>query len=392
MNTQVLAYDLYQLGQTKKQIAEQLGITERQARRYIEKQRALANADPAAIKAMQAVQSNALPHSFWAKTDGYSVYYKLPNDVQEDGFASNLVAALQDYTPPIHAPYVSTGAKGDHLLVVDLADVHFGKLCTTPETSGEYNINEARDRVIHGTRSLLSAASGLSIDRILFVMGNDVLHTENGSATTSGTPQDTDGTFFQAYRAAQYSMIDAIKECSDVAETDLIHCMSNHDWRSGWALSQTVAAYFKGNGRVRATDYNMSEVHRKYYGYERNALMLSHGDGTKEEKIIGHFMQEAKPLVASCDNFYALLHHVHHKVKKTRGDLVFQSEKDHNGMTAIVSGISRSEGSGVSIEYVRSPSAPDGWHHRNGYINRQGVECFAYHAYDGQRVRYTEWF
>jgi len=31
-------------------------------------------------------------------------------------------------------------------------------------------------------------------------------------------------------------------------------------------------------------------------------------------------------------------------------------------------------------------------YHRNGYINRQAVESFVHHPYDGQVSRFTEWF
>jgi len=378
------AYDLRAAGLTDAKIAARLGIDRTSVRDR------LRSIDPAIERAMTAIQTDMIPAMIWDKTQpGYSVMLKPAKAVALDTI---LIDGLSEYTAPLYAPRVSSGVKGEHLLVVDLADIHFGKLCGAQETGQDYNIDEARHRTIEGTKSILRASSGVGIGRILFVMGNDILHTDNGKTTTSGTPQDTDGTFFQAFRAAQYASIDAIKECADIADTDLIHCMSNHDWRSGWGLSQTIAAHFKSHPNVRATDYNMSEVHRKYYGFERNALMLTHGDGTKEEKIIGHFMQEAKSLVASCDHFYALLHHMHHKMNKRRGVDVFQREKDHNGITAIVSGSPSVEGAGVGIEYVRSPSPPDGWHHRNGYMNRQGVECFAYHPHGGQRFRFTEWF
>jgi hypothetical protein len=317
------------------------------------------------------------------------------NDKEDDNLIDQFIENLAEYKPldeKLFAPRVNLGAKGECLAVVDLADVHFGKLCETTETNHKYNIDVARHRATEGTRALLKDASGVGIGRILFVMGNDILHTENGKSTTSGTPQDTDGNYFTAWKAAEYSSIDAIGQCAAVADTDLLHCMSNHDWRSGWALSQTIAASMRDHSMVRATGYNLSERHRKFYGFENNALLLTHGDGTKEEKLYGHFVQEAKELVSNCQNLYALLHHVHHKISKRRGVDVFQSEKDHNGMTAIVTGAPRPQGVHVGIEYVRSPSPPDGWHDRNGYLNRQGVECFIYHPHDGQKHRITEWF
>jgi len=102
---------------------------------------------------------------------------------------------------------------------------------------------------------------------------------------------------------------------------------------------------------------------------------------------------EARQHISECINRYWLLHHVHHKDRKTRdGNKPFLREKDHNGMTAIISGNGFIEGEALNIEYVRSPSPPCGWHDRNGYVNRQGVECFLFHPYDGQKARFTEWF
>ena len=223
-------------------------------------------------------------------------------------------------------------------------------------------------------------------------MGNDILHTDNGKTTTSNTPQDTDGTYFTAWRAAQHATIDAISECAGVAEVDLVHCMSNHDWRSGWALSQTIAASMASHDGVRATPYNMSERHRKYYGYGRNGFMLTHADGAKEAALTSLFLKEARGMITQADLLYAILHHFHHKIRNRRGIDVFQSEKDHTAFTQINMGAARVEGGDMMAEYVRSPSAPDGWHDRNGYTNRQAVEAFIHCPHDGQKDRLTEWF
>lgn len=308
-------------------------------------------------------------------------------DVMQDALAE-----MQPLDQKLYAPRISREYQGENLLVIDLADVHFGKLCVTSETGAEYNTEIARHRVIEGTKSLLRDAH--DVGRILFVMGNDILHTDNGKTTTSGTPQDTDGSFFTSWKAAQQASIDAIAECSKVANTDLIHCMSNHDWRSGWMLSQSIAAGVKGWDGVRATDYNLSERHRKYYGFGRNLIGVSHGDGAKEEKLYATMTTEARDLILrGCDLYYWYLHNFHHKIRKRRGVDVFQSEKDHTGMmTALNVGAAAVEAGQSQIEYVRSPSAPDGWHSINGYLNRQAVESFIHSPHDGQKARWTTWF
>lgn len=391
------AYD--RLG-SKRAAARELGIPDRTFRRKLKAIETIQGIDPYVTQrlAEKGIKDLAGVHSGWlelkdaeGKKDG-NLYFKIP-DQEPKAFVDLVRESLEDYKPlnkELYAPRVNFGAKGDKLLVLDLADVHFGKLCTPEETGHKYNVDVARHRVIEGTRELLRRAD--NVGRILFVMGNDILHTENGKTTTSGTPQDTDGTYFTAWRAAQHASIDAINECAAVAEVDLLHCMSNHDWRSGWALSQTIAAAFTGHSRVRATDYNMSEKHLKFYGYGRNGLLFTHGDGAKEEALTSLFLREGKSLLANCDLLYAYLHHFHHKIRKRRGIDVFQSEKDHTAFTQISFGATHVEGNGLQTEYIRSPSPPDGWHDRNGYVNRQAVEAFLHCPHDGQKDRLTEWF
>ena len=313
-------------------------------------------------------------------------------DKLSDLIASAVDHAFQGVKPDL--PPRTDHAEGEYLLIIDLADVHFLKLCVRSETGHTYNREVARHRVVEGTKSLLKKASGFGVFRILFVLGNDILHIDGARPkTTSGTDQDTDGSIFQGYNDAFAAIVEAVQECSKVADVDLLHCMSNHDFVVGWALSQSIAAAFKDHPNVNSTGYSMSESHRKYYRSENNLFVLTHGDGAKEESLMSLAAKEARSHLADAENVYALLHHFHHKIKKRRGVETFTTEKDHIGMTAIVShGVPKESGDGIDIEYVRSPSAPDGWHDRNGYVNRQGVEAFLYHPHDGQDTRFTTWF
>lgn len=325
--------------------------------------------------------------------NGYSLFVKNPKSGEKISVLDMVREAVLETPAPIRMPTRMLEPTGDHLLIVDLADVHFLKLCVKSETGHEYNRAVARHRVIEGTRALLRLAQPMGIGRILFVLGNDILHVDGPrTSTTSGTYQDSDGTIFQGFKDAGAALDEAIQLCAEVAPVDLIHCMSNHDWLMGWALSQAVAGRLRSHPRVRATEYNLSEAHRKYYRFERNLFGLSHGDGAKEEKLYGVMVKEAREHISECLNLYWLLHHVHHKDRKSRGEIAYLREKDHNGMTAHITGNTMTEGGHLNIEYVRSPSAPDGWHDRNGYVNRQAVECFIHHPTLGQRARFTEWF
>ncbi len=381
-----------------------LGVCPKTIKRRVEfgKVNGWFDSDPEILAAASAggiQNANSLSH-FWkiAKDEdgnGYSLFVKNPNGGEQslaDMVRDAITASIGDKAPKF--PKRQFKKENSYLLVVDLADVHFQKLCVKSETGYTYNREVARHRVIEGTKALLKLAEPFGIHRILFVLGNDILHTDNArNSTTAGTPQDTEGSIFQAFSDAKRAISDAIELCAEVADVDLVHCMSNHDWTHGWALSQTIGAYFENHPHVHSTEYGLSEAHRKYYRFEENLFGLTHGDGAKEEKLYGLMVKEARQHISDTKNLYWLLHHVHHKVRKSRnGEQPYTREKDHNGMTAIMTGQTRQEGESLDIEYVRSPSAPDGWHDRNGYVNRQGVECFIYHPYDGQKSRFTEWF
>ena len=133
-------------------------------------------------------------------------------------------------------------------------------------------------------------------------------------------------------------------------------------------------------------------MHRKYYRYEGNLIGLTHGDGAKEADLYALMMTEARSHVSDAQHRYWYLHHFHHKIRKAQGVRPHDREKDHIGLTVIKSGVTSQLGDNVQIEYVRSPSPPDSWHDRNGYVNRQAVECFIHDPHDGQDARFTHWF
>ena len=392
------ALDAFESHASKAEAARSLNLSESTYKHRLGK------AEEAGREVLMAASAGSIDNieslnHFWkiAKDEdgnGYSLHIKNPVSGNTHSLSDIVANAIKESLGEKRPEYEGRPeADGENLLVIDLSDVHFLKLCVASETGYTYNRDVARHRVIEGVKALLRMAKPFHVGRILFVLGNDILHTDNSkNTTTSGTPQDTDGTIFQGFSDAKSAMIGAIEEAAKVAVVDLLHVPSNHDWVMGWALSQCLGAWFKDHPGVNSTDYGLSEMHRKYYRFGSNLLGLSHGDGAKEEKLYGLMVSEARSHIGECKNLYWLLHHVHHKDRKRRGVDVFLTEKDHNGMTAHHFGSSSPEGAHVKIEYVRSPSPPDSWHHRQGYMNRQGVECFIFHPEDGQKVRLTEWF
>ena len=99
----------------------------------------------------------------------------------------------------------------------------------------------------------------------------------------------------------------------------------------------------------------------------------NHGDGAKMENIPLLMAQEQPQMWANTKYRYCYLHHIHHKQRNQ-----FMNGKDYIGVT---------------IEYLRSPSSSDSWHHRNGYTgNKKAIEGFIHHKEYGQIARLTHYF
>lgn len=283
---------------------------------------------------------------------------------------------------------------GENLLVIDIADLHIGKLCVVSETGFSYDRAEAVRRGIEGTRALLDHAQVHGVAHILFVIGNDILHIDkpNGT-TTAGTPQDTDGTLPVMWDDAFAFYVACIDMCRAVAPVSILHCPSNHDWIAGFTLARSIRAYYSHCPEVSATEYGTSHIHRKYFRFEGNLLGFTHGDGAKEIDLPALMLDEVPQHLDGARRRYWYLHHLHHKIKKNgAGSLRRQTEKDLIGMTVIRDKAGLPQSDAPQIEYVRSASPADGWHHRNGYVSRQGVEVFLHEPHDGQFGRFTVWF
>lgn len=378
-------------------VAREFGVNESTVRRA---RKALA-VDPAIQAGMQAIGTNMVPNIAWIKTKattdapGYSMMLKSQDGIADfkEEIAGSIKDAVTALRSQVNLPKRFDPQEGN-LLVLDPADVHILKLAVNSETGYSYDEDIAEHRLVEGSRVLMEWGISQGVTRVLFVIGNDILHIDTPKrTTTSGTPQDTSSSLFNGWRVARRAYAKIIKMGLEMGlHMDVAHVPSNHDWVLGWTVAQTIGALFEDHPNVGTSEYYLSEVHRKYYRFGSNLIGLTHGDGIKEAHLGDAMRTEARSHISECPHLYWYLHHLHHKIRKGLGVRSRDREKDHIGMTVLKGGAGEMEGDNVQIEYVRSPSPPDGWHHRNGYINRQAVEAFVHHPHDGQISRRTAWF
>ena len=304
----------------------------------------------------------------WLKSKDTSIhfknpFYKTPEVYKFEKLQKELIKDLQNYSPKFPELKRIKNEEG-YCLVIDPADIHIGKLCTSFETGTEYNQQIAVKRVKEGVNGILSKAKGFPIDKIIFIGGNDILHTDTPRrTTTSGTPQDTDGMWYDNFLTAKQLYVDVLEILIEVADVHFTFNPSNHDYANGFFLADVISTYFR---KCKNITFDCSIAHRKYSLYGNSLIGTTHGDGAKQTDLGALMSVEAKEYWNLAEHRYFYTHHIHHKTAK---DFI-----------------------NVTVESLRSPSPADSWHHRNGYISTAAIEGFIHCKKHGQICRITHIF
>lgn len=301
--------------------------------------------------------------NYWYKGKHYSIHAK-NGGVSYFELQDEIIGEMKKHAPK-YPKIKYEKIKEGHLLVIDPADIHLGKLCSAFETGEEYNIEIAEQRIIEGVEGILNKTQGFKISQILFISGNDKLHVDTPkSTTTSGTFQDTHLMWYDAYRAAVRIERKVIERLLTIAPVHYQYDPSNHDYMNGFFMAQTIEAWFSA---CEGVTFDVSMAHRKYFKFGSNLIASTHGDGAKEQDLPLLMAHEAGKNWSDCKNRYVYTHHIHHK-----------KSKDYMS---------------VCVESLRSASGTDSWHHRNGYQHApKAIEGFLHHPEHGQIARITHLF
>jgi hypothetical protein len=298
---------------------------------------------------------------YWHKGKSYSIF--ATNKVSMEEVAKRIVDDVKNYSYDYKFPDPIDYGEEGCLLIINPADLHIGKYASTTETgNSSYNIIEAVDACIECIYQLTSAAAVYPISKIVFVGGNDVLHTDNTRRTTTkGVPQDTDGMWFEAFEAAKSLYIGMVEHLLSLAPVHFVYCPSNHDYMSGYFLADVVSSWFH---KVDTFTCDVSPSHRKYINFDTNLIGFTHGDGARTANLPLLMAHEAPDAWSACQHKYIYTHHVHHKVAK-----------DYMS---------------VCVESMRSLSPADSWHHKMGFQHApRTMEAFVHHPQRGQIARIT---
>ena len=315
------------------------------------------------------IDVNDVKH-FWHKSRKISMFVVAQNRPTYETVRDELIKEMRKHSPKY--PRITYRKPRDgHMLVLDPADVHIGKLAVKTETGQHYDMETAVKMVHEGCEGILRHASGFPLERIMLVVGNDVLHRDNPqNTTTSGTRQDTDGMWHEAFIAARQMYVTLIERLMKVAPVHVVFNPANHDYQSGFMLCDALYCWFN---TAKSVTFDREIIHRKYTQYGKNLIVTTHGDGAKFGDMPLLMASERPQMWADTVHRYAYVHHLHHRQKHQ-----FLAHKDFPGIT---------------LEIMRSPSASDQYHYKNGYVGApKAIEGAVHHPEKGKVAHLTHIF
>lgn len=255
---------------------------------------------------------------------------------------------------PVRKPNKSSGK----MLEINLADHHFGKLAWGAETGRpNYDVKIATDVFNRAFETLLERTAGHTFDEIWFIVGNDLLNSDDTSGrTTKGTYVATDIRYHKTFSVVRNVMVSSIERLRTLTKTVKVKMVSgNHDRLGVWHLGDSLECYFHKYSDVKIDN---SPRYYKFDEFGQTMIMYSHGDKGKRKDY---------PLLMATEQ------------REMFGRTKFhEAHTGHNHTDRV------EEYHGVKVRTLSSLSTADSWHAENAYVgNLRSSEAFLYDRAEG---------
>jgi hypothetical protein len=266
-------------------------------------------------------------------------------------------SALED-VKRIPTAVVRKADKSGNLLEIDIADHHFGKLAWATETGHQnYDTKIATKLFKQAFQSLLSRVSALTFDEIWFVVGNDLLNSDNAQGTTTkGTYVSTDVRYQKTFAIVRQVMTECIETLRPLTKkVKVVMVPGNHDQLSVWHLGDSLECFFNQYSDV---EIDNTPKYHKYHRFGQVMIMYTHGDKGKR-KNYPLMMATEQPEMFGNTKFREV--HTGHRH-------TLEVEEQH----------------GIRVRTMSALCPPDSWHAENGYVgNLRSAEAFIWHKDEG---------
>lgn len=244
-----------------------------------------------------------------------------------------------------------------NMLEVNIPDLHAGKLAWGEETGGaNYDTKIAIDTFNTALETLLHRVREHHFDQVLFVLGNDLLNSDNeAGTTTSGTNVSSDVRYQKTFTLVRNMKINAIERLRQVAPVKVVPVSGNHDKLSVWHLGSSLECYFH---KYTDVEVDNSPRFRKYHEFGNVLLMMTHGHKGKRTDY---------PLTMA-----------------TECPQAFGRTKFREAHTGHLHGLDVKEYHGVRVRILSALCPEDAWHSENNFIgNIRSAEAFVWNKNEG---------
>lgn len=266
-------------------------------------------------------------------------------------------AAKKSARLPVPIIHGAKSRRSGNMLEVNIPDAHFGKMAWGKETLGRsYDTPIAAQTFLRALETLIDRSEGFSFQQVLFVVGNDLLNSDDEMGrTTKGTFVSTDGRYQKTFVTVRETITTAIERLRKLAPVKVVMVSGNHDELGVWHLGDSLECYF---AKYDDVEVDNSPAQRKYHRHGNVLLCLTHGDKGKREDY---------PLLIATER------------SKDFGETKFREiHTGHIHQTKL------QEWHGVRVRILPSLSPPDAWHAENGFTGQQrNAEAYVWNDVEG---------
>jgi len=292
---------------------------------------------------------------------------------KKDEIRNNLI--LNEFTAkalkfsPKHPKIKYKKEKDGFLFELGLPDMQLGRLVAAEEAGFDLSPEMQIKRADIVVDKLASYCVNFGVERVLLPVGNDFFDTNTAAMTTAhGTPQEDDVRWKRTYKLGCDFIVNTIDKLQQIAKVDILIIPGNHDQDKIWHLGEYVSAWYHSSPNVSVDNRPKK---RKYYGFYKNLIGLTHGYFEKNNKLDSLMAYEVPELWASSINREWHLGDKHHKV-----DMKLNANEFENG---------------VVVRILRSLATPSVWEFDKGFVGSlKAGEAFFWHKTKGVVAQFTE--
>lgn len=292
-----------------------------------------------------------------------------------DQLVEDAATHAPDYRKPEFTPLIG----GDPVvLVVNIYDPHLGMLAWGKEVGQDYDLSIGVADYARAAERLLAFSHIYPTAHILFVVGHDFLHVDGpamdprggtrGGATSAGTMQDIDSRLPKMFTAGRRALVRAIDKARLIAPTEVMVVPGNHDGQQMYRMGEVLNAWYRNDSAV---EVRYGPKKRKFWGWGKNTLMLTHGEEYKRKRdplpLIMATECPADLWVASEDGCREIL--TGHNHVNMQGKYHPTSEVD--------------ETRAIRTRSLAGLTPEDSWHYLSGYKHRRAATVIAYRKSGG---------